>query len=300
MAHNLFMLEKYKYHFWLHFIVLIWGFTGVLGKLLANTGMDSSAIVVYRMVIGWVTLLVFMLLTKAPILISRAGLLKTIGNGVIVALHWYTFFKSIELSKVSFALIFMSTTALFTSLIEPVLVGKKFDYRELLMGIFVVFGITIIVFENETYYDAMAYGLISAFLAATFSVINSKLVKEYDSKAITLYEIFGGSVVLLIIGLFSGHITTETMNMNWEQFFYLFILGSICTSFAFVMSVYLMKFISAYTVNISVNLEPIYAMILALIIFKDAEFMSWRFYVGAAIVLGSILINAYIKSRAVK
>lgn len=294
------MLKKYKYHLWLHFIVLIWGFTGVLGKLLDNTGMDSSVIVIYRMMIGWISLLIFMLITKSSLKIDRRGLFKTIANGIVVSLHWFTFFKSIELSNVSFALIFMSTTALFTSLIEPILVKKKFDYRELLMGIVIVVGIAIIVNENLKYYNAMMFGLVSAFLAATFSVINSKLVQQYDSKTITLYEILGGSIAILAISIVSNEVTSNDFVLNWEQFGYLFVLGSVCTSFAFVMSVYLMKFISAYTVNISVNLEPIYAMILAVLIFKEAEVMTWRFYLGASIVLGTILVNAYIKSKIFK
>lgn len=285
----------------LHFVVLIWGFTGVLGKLLDFTGMDSSVIVIYRMFIGWGSLLLYMLFTKSSVKMERKGILATFGNGVIIAAHWFTFFKSIELSNVSFALIFMSTTALFTSVVEPVIVGKKFDYRELLMGVVIVTGISIIVIENTGYYEAMVYGLFSAFLAATFSVINSSLVKQYDSKSITLYEIFGGSIVILLYSFGSGQIENwHDLSITWEQFAYLFILGSLCTSFAFVMSVYLMRFISAYTVNISVNLEPIYAMILAVIIFKDAELMSWRFYIGASIVLGTILVNAYIKSKAYK
>lgn len=285
----------------LHFVVLIWGFTGVLGKLLDFTGMDSSVIVIYRMFIGWGSLLLYMLLTKSSVHMDRKGVLATVGNGVIIAAHWFTFFKSIELSNVSFALIFMSTTALFTSMVEPIIVGKKFDYRELLMGIVIVLGIAIIVAENTGYYEAMAYGLFSAFLAATFSVINSSLVKQYDSKSITLYEIFGGSVVILLFSFGSGQVESwQDLSITWEQFGYLFILGSLCTSFAFVMSVYLMKFISAYTVNISVNLEPIYAMLLAVLIFKDAELMSWRFYLGASIVIGTILVNAYIKSKPFK
>ena len=295
-------MQKYKYHFLLHFVILIWGVTGVIGKKLAFTGMESIPIVIYRMLIGWATLLLFMLIIKRSVKIDRKGLLKTLGTGVIIAAHWWAFFKSIELSNVSIALIFMSTTALFTSFVEPIITKKKFDYKELLMGILVVIGIFIIINEltynaNKEYFWAIILALISAFFAAIFSVINSVLVKEYDSQAISLYELFGGFAALTLTTLLMGEHQISEFNITMAQFILLFILGSVCTSFAFLMGVYIMKFIPAYTVNLSVNMEPIYAIILAILIFGDSEVMSLNFYLGSLIVVGTILMNAYFKRK---
>ena len=294
------MFERYKYHYLLHFVILIWGFTGVIGKYLDLSGMQSMPIVVCRMLIGWVTLLVFMLLIKKPILIDRKGLFKTLGTGIVIAGHWWAFFKSIELSNVSVALIFMSTTAFFTSFVEPVITKKKFDYKELLMGILVVVGISIIINDlyfntNRAYIWAIALALLSAFLAAVFSVINSVLVQNYDSKVISLYELFGGFAAISLVTLLSGKYGISDFTISLYQFVLLFILGSICTSFAFLMGVYIMKFIPAYTVNLSVNMEPIYAIILALLFFGSQEVMSLNFYFGSSIVVGTILMNAYFK-----
>jgi len=294
------MLSKYKYHFILHFTIIIWGFTGVLGKHLDVSGMESMPIVIYRMFIGWTTLLIFMFLIKKSIKIDFKGLLKTLGTGVIIAAHWWAFFKAIELSNVSIALIFMSTTALFTSFVEPIIAKKKFDLKELLMGFIVVVGIAVIINDlyfnvNQEYIWAIVLALISAFLAAVFSIINSVLVKEYDSKLITLYEIFGGFVAITIVTISLGNHEMADFNISIYQFSLLFVLGSICTSFAFLMGVYVMKFIPAYTVNLSVNMEPIYAIVLALVFFGSEEVMSLNFYIGSAIVVGTILLNAYFK-----
>ena len=294
------MLSKYKYHFILHFTIIIWGFTGVLGKHLDVSGMESMPIVIYRMLIGWTTLLIFMFLIKKSIKIDFKGLLKTLGTGVIIAAHWWAFFKSIELSNVSIALIFMSTTALFTSFVEPIIAKKKFDLKELLMGFMVGVGIAVIINDlyfnvNQEYIWAIVLALISAFLAAVFSIINSVLVKDYDSKLITLYEIFGGFVAITVVTISLGNHEMTDFNLSIYQFSLLFILGSICTSFAFLMGVYVMKFIPAYTVNLSVNMEPIYAIILALVFFGSEEVMSLNFYIGSAIVVGTILMNAYFK-----
>ena len=297
------MLKQYKYYFLLHSVILIWGFTGVIGKHLDFSGMESMPIVIYRMLIGWVTLMIFMLIIGRSVKLDNKGLFKTLGTGVIIAAHWWAFFKSIELANVSIALIFMSTTALFTSFVEPVIAKKKFDYKELLMGIIVVIGITIIINDlsyhsDHEYFWAISLALLSAFLAAIFSVINSVLVKEYDSQAITLYEMIGGFTAITLVTFFLGEHELSDFNISIYQFILLFILGSICTSFAFLMGVYIMKFIPAYTVNLSVNMEPIYAIVLALLFFGKKEVMSFNFYIGASIVVGTILLNAYFKKRS--
>ena len=299
------MLSKFKYHILLHFTILIWGFTGIIGKILDLSGLQSSEVVFWRMLIGWVTLLIYLFLTRQTISVSKITLMQLLGNGALIALHWYCFFEAIALSNVSIALVFMSTTALFTSIAEPIVTKKKFIPKELITGILVILGIAIIVndlnyLENPKYLHAIVLALISALLAAFFSVINSVLVKKTNSAVITLYELFGGFILIAVIFISSGEIALEKLSLNIDQIFWLVLLGTICTSFAFIMGVYVMKFIPAYTVNLSVNLEPIYAIILALIIFKDSEMMSFNFYIGSAIVVGSILLNAFFKKNKKK
>jgi len=295
------LLNKYKYHFVLHFTILIWGFTGIIGKTLNLSGLTSNEIVFWRMLIAWATLLLFLILKKEKLRLNKLTLLKFFGNGGLIALHWYFFFEAIALSNVSIALVFMSTTAFFTSFAEWIVYKKTFDFKELLTGLLVIVGISIIVNdlnynEHPEYLKAVIFALTSALLAAFFSVINSVLVKENKSSVISFYELFFGFLIISSIFLLNKSIVIKELSLNLEQFYWLLILGVICTSFAFLLGVYVMKFITAYTVNLSVNLEPIYAIIFALLVFKDSEFMNINFYFGSLIVVGSILLNAFFKT----
>ena len=294
------MITKYKNHLILHFTILIWGFTGIIGKILGLSGLSTSEVVFWRMLIAWTTLLLYLVIKKQRIIVSKKTLFKLLGNGVLIAFHWYCFFEAIALSNVSIALVFMSTTAFFTSFAEWVVYRKRIDNKELFTGILVIIGVSIIVndlnLENHpNYFKAILLALISAFLAAFFSVINSVLVKENDSAIISFYELMGGFWVISILFYVNGEIVLEQLSLNSLQLFWLMILGIVCTSFAFLLGVYVMKFIKPYTVNLSVNLEPIYAIIFALLIFKNSEVMNLNFYLGSMIVVGSILLNAFFK-----
>ena len=296
------MIRKYKYYLILHFTILIWGFTGIIGKILGIGGLNSSEIVFWRMLIAWVTLLLFLAIKKEQLRLNKKTLLKFFGNGALIALHWFFFFEAIALSNVSVALVFMSTTAFFTTFAEWVIYRKYFDIKELITGFLVIVGIVIIVndlnYENHPkYLKAVIFALISAFLAAFFSVINSVLVKENKSSVISFYELFFGFCIISTIFLLNKSIILSDLSLQLNQFVWLLILGTICTSFAFLLGVYVMKFISPYTVNLSVNLEPIYAIVFALLIFKDSELMNMNFYIGSLIVVGSILLNALFKKQ---
>lgn len=293
------MLAKYKYHLWLHFIILIWGFTGVIGKELGLLQTTAVAIVFYRMLIGLVSLFLVLLLLKHKIKISKKGLWATLGTGLIIAAHWITFFKSIQLSNISLALVFLSTTALFTSFIEPFILKRKFDIRESLMGITIIVGISIIANTSSDYYLAMGLALISALCAAFFSVINGKLVREHDPKSITIFELLGGVVGVGVFFFTTGELNTTTLTIDLEQFGYLFLLGSVCTAFAFLVGVELSKHLPIFTMNITINLEPIYAVILGLIFYPTTEIMPPGFYLGGSIILGTIFVNAIVKRRKV-
>lgn len=256
----------------------------------------------WRTLIGWTTLLVYLIIIKQQILIGSKNILKLLGNGVLIGLHWYCFFEAIIRSNVSIALVFLSTTALFTSFVEPIITKKKFEPKELITSVLVVVGIVIImndldIFSNHDYFIGIVYSLISALLAALFSVLNSVFVKSNHAGVISFYELLGGFVFISVLFLISGDLVVNELKLSIEQIVWLLILGTICTSFAFLMGVYVMRFIPAYTVNLSVNLEPIYAIILALLFFKDSELMGMSFYLGAFIVVGSILLNALFKNK---
>lgn len=288
------MLEKYKYHIWLHITVLIFGFTGVLGKLI-ETG--SYLLVWYRVGIALAALLGYFLLTKHSLKVEKKLLGKILFVGVIIAVHWVTFFEAIKQSNVSVALVCFSSSTLFTSLIEPLYFKRKIKPYELLFGLLIIIGLYFIFSFEFKYITGMILSVFSAALASWFTVLNGMLIKKSNSKTISFYELLGafGIVTIYLLATKGVNFSIPTADIKW-----LLILGVICTAFAFMLSVEVMKKISPYTVTISVNLEPIYSIILALIIWPETETMTLGFYLGTSIVIITIFLNAYFKKRAEK
>lgn len=278
----------------LHLIVFIWGFTAVLGRLIT---LDALPLVWFRMLFAVFFILGYIRFKKIPIQIPKQTILKFLAAGLIIALHWFTFFRAIKVSNVSITLACLSTGAFFTSLIEPLFFGKRIIWYEIFFGLIVVFGLSILFHVESRYVEGIILALISAFLSALFAVINSKFVKEYKPTIISFYELSGGVLFFSVILLFSNSFTFSFFKLTSNDFLYLMILSSICTAYAFIESTAVMKFLSPYTVMLTINLEPIYGIILAVLIFKEKEQMSSGFYIGAAIILTTVILNGIIKSR---
>jgi drug/metabolite transporter (DMT)-like permease len=289
--------KKYKYHIWLHITVLIFGVTGILGKLIT---IDSYLLVWYRTMIAVLALLGYFAFTKFSLKISKKELLKTLGVGVIIAIHWVTFFEAIKQSNVSVALVCFSSSTLFTSLIEPLYFKRKIKVYELIFGVVIILGLYFIFSFEFKYLIGMVLSIFSAALASWFTVLNGVLIKETKAKTISFYELLGACVVVGIYLLFSVGGDFSKFAISMSDFKWLLILGTVCTAFAFIVSVEVMKKIAPYTVTMSVNLEPIYSIVLAIIIWPESETMSFGFYMGTIIVISTIFLNALFKNRAVK
>ena len=286
--------DNTKSYLHLHLIVFIWGFTAILGALIS---LDALPLVWFRMLFAVGFIAVFIYFKKLPLRVSKKSLLQFIFAGLIIALHWFTFFKAIKVSNVSVTLACLSTGAFFASLLEPILYGKKVVWYEVFLGIIVVFGLYIIFNVEGNYWEGIILALISAFLSALFAVINSKFVKEHDATVISFYELAGGVFFFSILLLFGNSFNADFFQLTTQDFVYLLILSSVCTAYAFIASTSVMKFLSPYTVMLTINLEPIYGIILAVLIFKEKEQMSFEFYIGALIILFTVLLNVIIKSR---
>ena len=291
------MLSKYKYHIWLHITVLIFGLTGILGKLITT---DSYLLVWYRLLIALVGLLIYFWITKFSLKITKKQLIRTSLVGVIIAIHWVTFFEAIKQSNVSVALVCFSSSTLFTSLIEPLYFKRKIKPYELIFGVVIILGLYFIFSFEFKYLIGMTLSVVSAALASWFTVLNGIFIKECKAKLISFYELLGAfiivSVYLLVTTRFDfNQFVVPAIDLKW-----LIILGTVCTAFAFIVSVEVMKKIAPYTVTMSVNLEPIYSIILALIIWPESETMSYGFYMGTVIVIATIFLNALFKNKASK
>ena len=291
------MLSKYKYHIWLHLIVLLFGLTGILGKLIT---VDAYLLVWYRLLIALVGIIIYLAFTKSSLKISRKQLIKTLLVGVIIATHWVTFFMAIKVSNVSVALVCFSSSTLFTSLIEPLYFKRKIKAYELMFGLVIVIGLYLIFSFEFKYLLGMIISVISAALASWFTVLNGILIKETNAKLISFYELLGAFVVVFAYMLFANGVDISQFIIPTEDIKWLIILGILCTAFAFIVSVEVMKKISPYTVTISVNLEPIYSIVLALLIWPETETMSSGFYMGTTIVIATIFLNALFKNLAAK
>ena len=289
------MASTLKHKTLLHLIILMWGFTGILGKLIH---LEAFIIVWYRVVIAFVALGIGMLLLKKSFQVKHTSELIKIGAvGVLVGLHWLTFYKAIQLSTASFGVLCLSTTALHVSWIEPIVMKRRTSWLEVVFGLIVVFGIYIVSADfDKNDSDALVYGLFSALFAAGFAVFNTKLAEKNTSSQISFYEMLSAAIFISIVLLFQGRLDFHVLKMTYSDFWWLLFLGVLCTSFAFLAMVEIMKALGAFTVSLSINLEPIYTFILAIFILNENEVLGFNFYAGSAIILLVVLTNAVIKS----
>ncbi|MFJ1377961.1 DMT family transporter [Capnocytophaga canimorsus] len=277
----------------LHFIIFLWGFTAILGKIIT---LEASALVWYRMLLTSSILLVFVFFfQKETIKIPKKLFFKLLGVGFLMALHWLFFFQSIKVSNVSIALSCISTTTLFTAITEPIVYKRRLDWLEIIIGIVIVLGM-ILIFKTEIQYkEGIFYGILCALLASIFSVFNGKLHGSTTSGNIIFYEIFGG--FLALSGYFG--LTGELLNftqISWVDFWWVLLLAGLFTAYPMFESIRLMKHISPFTLVLAVNLEPIYGVVFAYLIFGESEHMSPIFYMASAVMLAAIFLNGFIKS----
>jgi len=277
----------------LHLTVVVWGFTGILGALIS---ISAIHLVWYRVLIAFVSLFLYFKLTNQSIKVSREYLLKFVLNGGLVGLHWILFFQSIKSANVSVTLVCMSSVTLFTALLEPLFNRKRIAPLELLIGLLIIFGIYLI-FKFETQYVlGILLGLLCALCASLFSIFNAKLIRHSQATMISFYEMLGAWLWISLFLFFSQNFNTE-MLLNSNDFIYLLLLGTVCTSAAYVAGVSVMKELSAFRVALITNLEPVYGILLALLFFKQNEKMSLGFYAGALIVLGAVFLYPVLKTK---
>jgi drug/metabolite transporter (DMT)-like permease len=286
--------QDYKYYLLLHFVVVIWSTTAILGKLIS---VGSGVLVWYRMGIAVLGIAGYFIVTKKSFRLPRLMLIKTLLVGFLVAAHWVCFFESIKRSNVSIILVCLSLAPFLISFIEPVLFKRRFRPYEGVLGVMSVLGmVSIFTFEYQ-YVAGIVIGIISVSFSSLFAVINGVFVRNYESRLISFYELLGGFFGVSAYVLIYQRTALGDVAIEWVDLGYLLILGLICTSFAFVVSVEVMRFLTPFSTMMIVNLEPIYGIVLALIIFGEAEFMSLGFYVGAGLIILSIFAHGFLKRR---
>lgn len=278
----------------LHLIVFLFGFSGVLGRLIS---LDSASLVWYRMGLALVALLAYALITNPRALRWDRSAWGIMGSGCIIALHWVAFFWSIKASNVTVGLTTVATAAFFGSLLEPLFYRRRVVIYEVLLGIMVVAGMVLLFRVSAQYTEGIVAGLIAAFLGAVFSILNGYWAPRHSSLRITVYEIGGGFAVLGFYFVFAHGKWLPPVLPTADDWPYLLVLGLLGTAFTFIESVGIMRSVSPYTFLLTLNLEPIYGSLLALAIFGQDEIMSGWFYSGASLILLALLLNSYWKKR---
>lgn len=289
----------------LHLIVLIWGFTAILGAVIT---LPPVEIVFFRTIMAAVMIGGWMWWRGKAIRLEGKELIKVLLTGLVIASHWILFFAAARVSNVSISLIGLATATLWASILEPIFARRKMQWFEVLLGLTVLGGLYIILQVEFEHALGLLMSVLSGLGAATFSVLNGQYTKRHSPYQITFWEMTGATVgIALLSPLYvryiseTGTLALSPTNMDWV---YLFILAGVCTVYAFSVSVELMKRISAFSVNLAVNLEPIYGIVLALIFLGDSEEMGQGFYMGSLVIMLSVLsypiMNRRLKRKALE
>ena len=275
-------------------MVIILGLTGVFGKLIS---LNALELVWYRMLIAFVVLALFLLIKKQLFRIKLKNFFGILAVGALVTFHWIFFFEAIKVSTVSVAVVCLATSSLLSALIEPIFFKRKILYYELIMGVLVLASIAYILEADTQYLLGYFYGIMSALLGTLFTLFNAKYIGKVGAAKITMIEMLAGVLIVSIILLINGEYSIFYTAISFSDFSYLLILSIICTAMVFVWMIEILRYITPYSLIMAVNLEPIYSVVLALIIFGESELMSISFYVGSSVIIGIVLLEGYIKNK---
>lgn len=276
----------------LHIAVFLAGFTGILGRLIT---LNEGLLVWYRLLITSASMWLLFSLTEKLQRISFRDILKISGVGFIAAMHWVTFYGAIKYSNVSIALVCFSSVSFFTAIFEPLILRKKLNWIELLLGLITLSGIYIIFHFDTQYKTGIAIGIVSAILAALFPIFNREFLKRINVETMLTWQQTGGFVTLsFLMPLYLYQFPSKNFLPGWENLGWLFVLAWICSVWAFHLSASALKRLSAFTVSLTYNLEPVYGILLAFMVYKENKYLSNEFYLGFVVIAIALLIHLFL------
>ena len=282
----------------LHFLIFLWGFTSILGALI---DLDSMPIVWYRMTIASALIAVYFLLFSPKSFQLHKGALKYyMLGGLLISVHWVLFFYAIKISSISLTLSILSSASLMTSILEPIIYKRPFRLYEIFFGLFVIFGLYLIFGVQKENLEGIVVALICTLLSVLFSLLNGKLIQYYPANNISFYQLLTGAIVISFAILFNVENPASLIQLSWDDWLWLFLLSSVCTAYATIGSVVILKHVTPFTMMLSLNLEPVYGILFSLWIFGEKELMSTQFYIGVLIILGGVVGNGIYKRQLKK
>jgi drug/metabolite transporter (DMT)-like permease len=273
----------------LHIAVFLAGFTAILGKLI---GLNEGLLVWYRLLITVGSLGIILYFKKRLIIIPKKEILQIFAVGFIVALHWVCFYGSVKYGNVSIAVVCISGSGFFTAFFDPLIYKKRIDAIEVLLGAIAIMGIYIIFDFHPQYKVGIIFGIISAIGSSLFSIFNKRLIIKHSPEILTLYELGGGLLALTLIIPFYIHYSPALYYLpTATDWMLLLLLAWVCTVLCFDLQLNALKKISPFTANLAYNLEPVYGIILAFIIFKENKSLNLQFYVGVGLILLAVILQ---------
>lgn len=274
----------------LHLSIILAGFTGLFGKLIS---LNEGLLVWYRMMFAAIMLYLILKLSNKLLAIPVKEQLKIAGTGFILGLHWVFFYGSIKMANVSVGVVCFSLVGFFTALLEPLIIRRRFRVKELMFSLITVAGIVLIFQFDMRYRTGIIVGIISSALAALFTITNKKVGASHPSRMMLLYEMAGGFLGLTcLLPLYLHYFPVDTILPDMKDFLYLLLLALVCTIGLYLLQIQVLKTVSAFTVNLSYNLEPIYSIILAMLFFGEAKELNTAFYIGLAFIILSVLLQS--------
>lgn len=279
----------------LHIAILLAGFTGVFGKLIS---LNEVPLVWFRVFFSAVILLIILKTSGIQFLQSSREAIRIAAVGLLLMVHWVFFYASIKYSNISIGVVCYCLTSFFTAIFEPPINRKKFSIVQLLLSALTLFGISLIFHFDASYQFGILLGVVSSAFAALYTIYNERLVRLYDSKLMNFYQMLGSTIVLgIALPLFFYFSPGEKFIPGWQDAGYLLLLALFCTVGLYVLFAEALKKLSAFTVNLSFNLEPIYAIIIAFIFFNEGQQVNASFYAGMALVITSVVLQSVISLR---
>ncbi len=291
----------------LHIAVLLWGFTGVLGRLIS---LDAAVIVWYRMLLTALFVLIILIFSRKWISVSISGVKKLASIGTLMAIHWVAFYAAIKFSNASIALVCLATVSVFTSILDPILSKTKFNFKELALGLVALSGVYLIYHFQHFYGKGILLGICAALLSSIFTILNKRIANDYPSRTMVFYEMSTGFLVITLLAplayIYFPHTMLYPQQDSILSFFksfpnglvqhkndwiWLIVLALCCTVWAQVLALNALKKLSSFTVTLSVNMEPVYGIILAILIYREDLELSTGFFVGLALICLSVVLQ---------
>ncbi len=284
-----------KTYLLLHLAVILAGFTGIFGKLII---LNEGLLVFYRVLFSAIMLFILLRLKRQNTALTKQQKLKIAGAGMLLTLHWILFYGSIKYANISIGVVCFCLTSFFTAIFEPIINKRKFNLREMLLSLLTLLGIALIFSFDSTYQVGIAIGVFSSAFAALYTIYSQKFSVNQDSKQVNYYQMLGGTIGLgALLPIYLYFFPVQTIIPSLSDTFYLLLLAGFCTVALYVINITVLKTLSAFTVNLTFNLEPIYSIIMAFLFFNEAKELGYSFYIGLALVLSSVVMQMLLSMR---